>query len=256
VYASDEALWRDTVQKNPAAWNAHNNLACNLAERGQLEAAMEHFSKSLELNPRNAQAHLNLAKGLLLTGRFQAAEPHFQKVLELKPEDVETLMTYGRALAENRRIEEAVQHLRKAAAHKPTPQICLLLANLLAASGKLEAAAVEYRKVIAAEPNSSEALNNLAWIRAGAPDQKLRNGPEAVQLAQAACRLTNFQQPAALGTLAAAFAEAGDFTNAALTAQSAIDLAIATGNKDLATGHRRLLQRYQAGKSLPLPHHH
>ena len=62
VFHSDESLWRDTVAKNPNAWNAHNNLACNLAERGQLDDAMKHFALSLELNAKNAGAQQNYAK--------------------------------------------------------------------------------------------------------------------------------------------------------------------------------------------------
>jgi len=249
VYASDEALWQDTIQKNPQAWSAHNNLACNLAERGQLLAAMEHFAKSLEINPANAEAQRNLAKGLVLTGRFPEAEPHFRRALELKPDDEETLTAYGQALANHQRLAEAITQIQKAVAGKPKSATRLFLAALLAATGQTPAAATEYQIVLKTEPKSIEALNNLAWILATATDPQQRDGTEAVRLAREACKLTDYQQPVALGTLAAAYAEAGDFSNAVATAESAIRLASASGNESLAERNRKLLRMYQAGKS-------
>lgn len=252
VYATDEALWRDTVQKNPKAGSAHNNLACNLAERGRLPEAMEHFKISLELNPNNAAAQRNLGKGLAMTGRFSEAEKHFIRALEIKPDDTETLIAYGQALAANQRLGEAIYQIRKACERKPTGAIRSYLAALLTATGQQEAAAREYELVLQTEPKSIEALNNLAWILAANPKKEQRNGKEAVRLAQEACQLTAQQEPLMLSTLAAAYAEAGDFSNAVVTAQSAIKLASAGGNEPLARKNEMLLREYQAGRSVGL----
>lgn len=246
VYMSDESLWRDTLQKNPQAWNAHNNLACNLAERGQLEEALQHFQTSLELNPKNAAAELNLAKGLTLLGRFPEAEAHYSQAITLKPEDAATLLSYGQALAENQQLLRAAAVLKKAVALKPTEQTRLLLAAVLTALGRLEETAEEYQRVLASNPDCIEALNNLAWIRATATNPLERNGSEALRLAKKACMLTAQQQPVMLSTLAAAFAETGDFSNAVATAQAAIQIANAQGNSSLAERNRRLLHAYQS----------
>ena len=74
-----------------------------------------------------------------------------------------------------------------------------------------------------------EALNNLAWLLAAHPSDALRNGAEAVRLAERACELSEHREPVMLGTLAAAYAEAGRFGDAVKTAEKARDLAAATG---------------------------
>src|SRR5207249_10415894 len=93
-----------------------------------------------------------------------------------------------------------------------------------------------------------DALNNLAWILATNPGDDLRDGPEAVRLAERACELTQRREPVLLGTLAAAYAETGRFTDAVTTAQKAIELAAAAGQKEVADKNRQLLELYRADK--------
>lgn len=99
VFASDEKLWEDTVAKNPAAWNAHNNLGCIRAEQNKIGEAIKHFETSLKFNPRNAQAHINLGKALAMRNKFIEAESHFQTALEIRPNNAEAHAFYGSALA-------------------------------------------------------------------------------------------------------------------------------------------------------------
>jgi len=91
-------------------------------------------------------------------------------------------------------------------------------------------------------------LNNLAWVLATDPHPEIRRGSEAVQLAYRACLLTRNQEPAILGTLAAALAEAGDFDKAVATGQKAHDLAVAQGRKALAESNLQLLKLYRDHK--------
>lgn len=256
VYASDEALWRDTVQKNPRAWNAHNNLACNLAERGELDQAMKHFARSLELNPKNAQAQLNLGRAWLIRGQFAAAEPHFRAALELSPTDTETMTTYAAGLAQVRRFAEGAELLQRADRLKPAVETKQQLVPFLMATGDYPAAIRTLEKILADQPKSYGDLNNLAWLLATAPDGKFRDGPEAVRLGEQACKLTDYRQPVLLGTLAAAYAEAGDFTNAVAVTRNVIELATAAGNEGLANQHRQLLRLYQSQRPFHLPAQH
>ena len=249
IFHSDESLWRDTVAKNPNAWNAHNNLACNLAERGQLDDAMKHFALSLELNAKNAGAQRNYAKGLVMKGKFSEAEPHFRAALELKPDEAETHVTYADALASNRRLAEAAEHYRAALDIAPDVNTRLRLAPLLAAVGRTEDAIREFRAVLKEQSDSVEALNNLAWILATCADAKLRNGEEAISHADKAWKLTGGKKATMLGTLGAAYAEAGQFTNAIMASQQAIELAQASGNSGFARLNQQLQQLYRSGRA-------
>ena len=249
VFASDEALGRDTVAKNPQAWNAHNNLACNLAERGDLDPAMAHFAISLQLNPRNASAHRNLGKALALKGRSAEAEPHWRAAIEIKPDDAEARADYGGFLAQNGRGTEAIEQLREAVRLKPAISSRSQLGLLLAGTGQYAEAVAEFRQILARHPDSIEALNNLAWTLATGADAAFRDGKEAVRLAEAACQLTERKQAIPFGTLAAAYAEAGDFTNAVQAAQTAIGLATAAGNTQFAMANQQLIRLYRANRA-------
>jgi hypothetical protein len=102
--------------------------------------------------------------------------------------------------------------------------------------------------VLARQPDSLEALNNLAWILATSPDAAVRNGAEAVPFAEKVCRLTDRKNAVAIGTLAAAYAEAGRFADAVSTATQAATQAEAEGNMPFATMNRQLRALYQSGR--------
>lgn len=253
VFATDEALWRDTLAKNAAAWNAHNNLGCILAEQNDLTGALEHFSASLKFNPRNVSAHCNLGKALLLKNDFTGAEVHFRAALEIKPDHLDTLKSYGGALAQHGRPGEAIKLLREALRLKPDPDTRMQLAAALAAMGQDADAIAEYRLVLAAKPDTTEALNNLAWLLATSADASARSGAEAVRFAERAGALTQRKDAMLLGTLAAAYAEAARFEDAIATATQAIELARASGNTRFAQMNAQLLRLYRAGKAYHSP---
>jgi tetratricopeptide (TPR) repeat protein len=248
IYATDESLWRDTLAKNPAAWNAHNNLGCILAEKNELAGATEHFLASLKLNPRNAGAHVNYGKVLLLKNNFAGAESHFRTALEIKPGQVHALLGSAEALAAQGRNIEAVESLRAALQLKPDNATRLQLAPLLSSLGRDAEAVAELQAVLAAQPDALAALQNLAWILATSWDEKIRNGTEAVRLAERACKLTNRQEARMLSALAAALAETGKFPEAVATAQQAIELAQASSDPGFAQINAQLLRLYRAGK--------
>jgi tetratricopeptide (TPR) repeat protein len=93
-------------------------------------------------------------------------------------------------------------------------------------------------------PNWVEALNNLAWHLATQPNRDLRNGAEALELSQRAADLTKHQDPEVLDTLAAAYAEVGQYRAAAETVRKALALAQASGQSNLLAGLQEQLSRY------------
>lgn len=253
VFATDEGLWVHTLARNPAAWVAHNNLACIRAEQQKMPEAVRHFEESLKLNPRNAKAHCNLGRALAMRGDYSGAESHFLEALRIKSDDPDTHRFYGVALAEQRKYEAALKHLREAARLEPDVETRMQLTAVLRATGQTHEAIEQCRLVLAAKPNMPEALNNLAWLLATAPDETLRDGKEAVRLAEQVCHATDYKDPRMLGTLAAAYAEAGQFDKAISTAQKALDLANATRNAQFASVISYLLKVFSTGKAYHEP---
>jgi Flp pilus assembly protein TadD len=104
-----------------------------------------------------------------------------------------------------------------------------------------------YQAAVAALPGNPYLLNNLAWVLATGPQASVRNGGRAVELAQQAERLSGGKDPSILGTLAAAYAEAGRFPEAVATAQRALELATAQANLAQAEALRARIGLYRAG---------
>jgi tetratricopeptide (TPR) repeat protein len=248
VFQSEEALWRDTLSRNPSAWCAHANLGWILAEQQKYDEAREHLVASLAVNPDNAQAHSNLGRVLSLQRQFAEAEPHFQAALKLKPNDADIRKSYASALAQQGRREEAVPQLREALRLGPDTDARLLLATLSYHTRKFPEAIAEYRQVLKVKPDQPEALNNLAWLLATCSEGTVRDGAEAVRLAEHACRLSGYKQARELFTLAAAYAEAERFPEAVEAAQKSIETARSGGNAQLAAVGGQLLTLFRAGK--------
>lgn len=249
VMATDESLWRDTLAKNPTAWPAHNNLGCILAEQNKIDDAITHFVASLHYNRNNAQAHCNLGKALTLQRKLTEAEAELRTAVALKPQEPEFHRSLAYALGGQGKQDEALVQFRQTADLDQSVGSRLELASLLHQLGREREAVAEYRRVLATQPLSVQALNNIAWILATSGDDSVRNGADAIRFAEKACQQTQNRDAMPMGTLAAAYAEAGRFNDAIATAEKAESLAALRGNAQFAAINRQLLQLYRAGKA-------
>jgi tetratricopeptide (TPR) repeat protein len=247
----DEAIgnYRKAIRINPNYAEARYNLGNALAAQGQLDEAIENYYKAIRINPNYAEAQNNLGIALADKGRFGEAIEAFRKAIQSKPDFSEALNNLGGVLLNQGRFDEAIENYRKAIQSKPNFSEALNnLGTTLAAQGRYDEAIENYRKAIQSKPDFSEALNNLAWVLATCPDAGLRNGAEAVRLAERACELTHYGEPSFIGTLAAAYAEAGRFPEAVTTAEKAVQLATDAGSKKTAGENRQRLELYRTGK--------
>jgi hypothetical protein len=122
------------------------------------------------------------------------------------------------------------------------------LGALLVQAGDVHGAISQWEASLQIDSHDGNALNNLAWILATYPDDSIRNGQRAVQLAESATVLPGGDLPIVLRTLAASYAENGEFPRAITTSQRAIDRATEQGNTSLVETLRHELELYQAQK--------
>ncbi|MCH2114721.1 MAG: tetratricopeptide repeat protein [Pirellulales bacterium] len=233
---------------DPDHAEAHSNLGVALYGRGKIEEAVKHFQHALRVKPDYAKAHSNLGDALRKQGKLAQAVEHFQRAVKLKPDFARAHNFLGDALARQGKLTAAIQHYHRALQIEPEyVDAHLNLGLAIHMQGDIPAAALRYAHALDLDPDLPLALNNLARVRASCPEDALRDGAQAVELAKRSCHLTAHQAATPLDTLAAAYAEAGQFDMAITTAAQAIDLATAAGDTKLAGEVRARVLLYQQG---------
>ncbi len=250
-WASSETVFRHALEVTQDNFIAHQNLGLALTRAFRLKPAAAQFRQAVALRPGFPQAHNNLGLTIYGLGRVDEAIAEFGEALRLDPTLAQAHKNLGNAFMTKGDTELALTHFDQAIALKPGfVEAHYDLAAALATIGRLAESAEHYKAALALQPENPEALNNLAWLLASGPPT-IRNGPEAVRLAQKASELAGNGEPLLLGTLAAAYAEAGQFEQAIATAERARELAERAGHKEIAEKNLELLQFYRNRKALP-----
>ena len=248
-YEEAATHYRAALALNPESAIAHNNLARLLHTQGRLDEAIVHYSAALKLDPSLAQAHNNLGVLFLQKGRVAEGTAQFREALRLKPEDLESQLNLAQALAEQEQWAEAAEFFgRTVTSATADPNAHCQYAVALAHLQKTREAMSHYASALLLQPDLPTALDGLSWIAATAADPQLRDGTEAVRMASRACELTGRKDPVKLKTLAAAYAEVGQFPEATAAVQHAYDLAKQAGREPLAKECRLMLDQFKESK--------
>ena len=233
------------IQPNDS--QAHNNLGNLLHKKGRLDEAIAHYQKALELQPGSGMTHHNLGNVLLEQHRLADAATHFRKAIELQPDFAAAHNNLGQVFLEAGQTDDALTEFRRALELRPelaTAHHHLGLI-LLQKEQNLEGVA-HLQKAVELRPESPRNCNSLAWVLATHPKPSYRDGARAVQLAQRAEQLSGGNTPEVLRTLAAAYAEAGKFSEAVAVARRALSVATAQNNLALAQRLEKENALYQA----------
>jgi len=201
------------VESEPENARAYNVLFTCLRQLGQRDKALAIARDALAVAPFDADFHYRLGLAAGEIGNFAIAAPQFAQALLLQP---------GRSEIENK----------------------LHLAVVFAA--KSANAAQQLAAISSNAPESPALYNELAWIFATDPDSALHNGAEAVRLSERACALTSRGRPKFLLTLAAAYAEAGRFSDATSIGQNALSLAQSTSDPTAVMTAEKILSSVQS----------
>jgi Tfp pilus assembly protein PilF len=245
-----EALVRlnKALALDPKHSRTHGIVGNVLARSGKLDEAIVRFQTALELNPRYREAHTDLGRILRDGGRLTEATVHFRAVVELDDKDPLGHFELGNILLQRGMSDEAVQQLQRTLALDPRSiDAHLSLSKAFVAKGDFRSAVAQLQKATAVDANNVRPVADLAWLLAVCPQADVRDGAKAVGLAKRACAVTGYKNPVLLNTLAAAYAEQGDFSAAVTTATSALRL-VTPQDAVLAQSIRENLEGYRAGK--------
>ena len=180
----------EAIQANPASGVWLNDRGAAYVEKKDTAKALVDFTAAIKLDPKDALALMNRAGMYFTQNDYDKAIADYSAAITLEPKDVEAYA--GRAQTYERKKD-------------------------------YDHALADHESAMSIDPKDVSTINNLAWILATCPKQELRNGKRAVELGLEAAKLTELKNPGALDTLAAAYAENGQF-----------DLAVETQKKALA----------------------
>jgi tetratricopeptide (TPR) repeat protein len=210
--------------------------------------ARVHYSTALATDSRNAAAHKGLADCFQALGQTDEAIAELRSAIEIDPKDERTHSHLALLFSKQGELKGAAEQFAEIVRLDPkNADAHYNLGMAYYAEGNSAEAAAHWRAAVAARPGQVIYLRPLAWLLATCPDEAVRNGAEAVKLAEEAVKTTP-DDPAQVGTLAAAYAEAGQFPKAVSNAVEALDLALKRGNTSLADELSDKLKLYRAGK--------
>ena len=161
-WRDSETLFRQALAVTANNDVAENNLGIVFLQQGKLDEAISLLQAAVDLRPDNSPGQENLAKALLQKGRVPEALVHYRRLVELQPDNFEVHNIVGTVLVQQGHLREGVE---------------------------------EWQKVLLVQPDNGNAMSNLAWVFATAMDDSLRDGTQAVKLADQALHLSGGRIP-------------------------------------------------------------
>jgi tetratricopeptide (TPR) repeat protein len=190
-----------------------SNRGVEWQAKGNYDRAIADYGEAIRLNPRHANAYSNRGIAWSAKGDNDRAIADYGEAIRLNPQYAYAYRNRGLAWR---------------------------------AKGDYDRAIADYGEAIRLNPQFASAYNSLAWLLATSQDAKVRDGKRAVQLAQKAGALDSWHNANYLGTLAAAYAESGQFADAVHSQEKA--LGFPDYEKTSGTAARERLSLYRSGK--------
>jgi Tfp pilus assembly protein PilF len=229
-------------------------------QKGDAKKALEQLTKALEIAPDNVAALLTRARVYNELKETDKSLADIDGAIKAQPALAMPYLMKADILATSNRLNEAIAGLEKLVksapgneqlltqlssfylmANKPRKAIeaantilekdpenfnaLRMRADAYLSIGKHAEAIADFGKAIAQKDDDESLNNNFAWVLATSPDDKLRDGTKALKLATKAAESSKYETPHILSTLAAAYAETGDYDNAVKWSQKSVDLA-------------------------------
>lgn len=207
------------------------------------------FAATLSTNPESWKAIHNYASALDDRGRTVEAVPLMREVIAKRPDSSEAHNDLGVMLWTLGQREDAIEITRRSYAIRATPGAARNLATMEAGCGNQRGQIEALRAVLELEPGDLDSARWLAWVLATSPDNSLRNGQEAVILAERVLREGGTDTKAVLALIAAQ-AETGRFEEAGKNARSLIRMLEASGDPAVTDIRKVVTDTVEAGRPI------
>ena len=241
-----DPFFTEYVRANPTETHGYSMRGIVRCLTGELDNALGDFNEAIRLDPKVACVYVDRGYVWFAKKEYDKAISDFSEAIRLNPNGARAFFLRGSLLKAQKKYGEAIDDYTQAIRINPARDtVYLSRANAWEHRNEFDKAIADYSEAIRLAPKIVVGYNNRAWLWATCPDPKYRNGEKAVASATMACEITNWNQSFPLDTLAAAYAETGDFDSATKWQTKAN--ALSRDAEEKATGEVRL-KLYQERK--------
>jgi Flp pilus assembly protein TadD len=259
-WRNSETLWTHALEVTSDNDFAHNNLGYLCLNSDRLDEAISHFQAAAMIRHSKANKHynvgsafveMNLADALARKGESDEAMVHYQQAIMLEPNYADAYYNRGNLFLAKGQTDDAIADWEKTLLLQPNDADAhTSLGNALLRKGSINEAIAHYETALELAPDDPHSRNNLAWILATSSEDTIRDGAKAVEFAQQAVAISGGREPQFIRTLAAAYAEAGRFSESIATAHQAAMIAKMQGKSRLANNLEKDILLYRAYQPL------
>jgi tetratricopeptide (TPR) repeat protein len=203
------------IRLDPRLAKAYNNRGLAYMQKGDFEKAIVDFDHAIHLDPKDARVNMNCGTAYMGKRDYDKAIAAYDQAVQLDPTDARIRMNRGTAYLRKLDHEKAISDYDHAIQLDPKDaRVRVNRGTAYMRRHEYDKAISDYDYAIRLNPRDAAAYKNVAWLLATCPQLCYRDGKKAVEYATKACALSEWKDPNAVKTLAAAYAEMGDFENA------------------------------------------